>query len=160
MSVKVSLIWGQTFKYTFLWVWSSQNFPLHQKLPHAKFWCLEVAQWSQSWLNNHQFMHIGSFLISTNSHVYRKLSLQKSTYFFIFETIAWLFSTIGKAYRIIFIFEVAWLNGSATQSLMRDEEGTELHRYPTVVLHTRVQTAEPKIDLHRGLEARQSRKND
>ena len=103
-------------------------------------------------------MHIGSFLIITNSHVYRKLLLQKSINFFIFETMAWLFSTICEAYRIVFIFKAAGLNGGATQPLTRDEEATELYRGLTVVLHARVQTSEPKIDLHRGSEARQPRK--
>ena len=62
---------------------------------------------------------------------------------------AWLFSTICKAYRIVFIFEAAWLNGGATQPLPRDGEAKELRRDPTVEPHARVQTTEPKIDLYR-----------
>ena len=53
------------------------------------------------------------------------------------------------------MFEAAWLNGGATQPLERDEEATGLCRDPTVVLHARVQTAEPKIDLQTGSEVRQ-----
>ena len=32
---RVSFIWGQILKYTFLCVWPSQKFPLYQKLPHT-----------------------------------------------------------------------------------------------------------------------------
>ena len=64
--------------------------------------------------------------------------------FFIFGTMAWLFSTICKAFCNVFIFEAASLRGDATQPLMRDEEASELRRDPTVEQHARVQIAEPK----------------
>ena len=43
------------------------------------------------------------------------------------------------------------------QFLTRDEEAAELRRDQAVVPFARAQTAEPKIDLYRGSEARQSR---
>ena len=49
------------------------------------------------------------------------------------------------------------MSGGATKPLLKDEEANKLHRNPTIKPHTRVQTAEPKLDLHRGLEVRQER---
>ena len=70
-------------------------------------------------------------------------------HFFIYGTVG-LFSTICKTYCIVFIFEAAWLRGGSTQPFPRDEEAMELRRAPAVEPHARVQTAEPKTDLHRG----------
>ena len=70
----------------------------------------------------------------------------------------WLFSTIYKAYCIVFIFKAASLRGGATQPVPRNKEAMELRRDPIVEPRIRVQTAEPKIDLYAGSEARQSRK--
>ena len=78
--------------------------------------------------------------------------------FFIFGTIAWLFSTICKAYCIVFIFEEAWLSGGTTQPLPRDGEATQLRSDPIIEPHARVQTAEPKINLHRGSECKTVKK--
>ena len=50
------------------------------------------------------------------------------------------------------------MRGGATQPLPKDKEATELRTDPTIEPHARVQTVEPKIDLHRGSEARESRK--
>ena len=102
-------------------------------------------------------MHTGSFLISANSHVYRKLLLQKSIDFFIFGTMAWLFSTICKAYRIVFIFEAAWLNGGAIQPLTRDEKVTELGRDPTVVPHASVQSSQGYICIEAQMQDSQEK---
>ena len=94
-------------------------------------------------------MHTGSFPISTIV-MFTETYCCRRVDFFIFETMACLFSTICKAYCIVFIFEAARLRVGATQPLPRDEEATELCRNETIEPHAGVQTAEPKIDLQRG----------
>ena len=114
VGIWVFLIWGQILKHTFCESDLLKSFHctkncLMQSFV-AKFWCLDVAQWSQSWLNKHWFMHIGSFLISTIIMFTESYCCVRVD-FFIFETMAWLISTICKAYCIniiIFLKRLDW----------------------------------------------------
>ena len=149
---------GQILKYKFLWVWPSQKFPLHQKLPHTKFWCFEMAQWSQIWLNKHQ-IYIGSFLISTILMFTKKLLLHKSRFLHIWNNGLVIFNNMSSILHCFYF----WSGLFEWWCYPTPSEGWRSNRTlqrPNSWATRQVQTAEPKIDLHRSSEARQQEKDN